>query len=189
MLIYYIFLYNILHITLYIHIYKYTYVHIQNVISTIFTPIFRNFSSGILSKTFETQWQSTPRIINERKAVTIPPKFNPMCQPCDVYFYRQVKDVVKIIQHASDLLRGQREISSREDAIKIHSLTHHPLSARVFEKMIEYTWFSSKLTSNRPSFQNVNEICFPLSLIKRKCNCNGVPFIRCAWCGLPLCFK
>jgi len=37
-------------------------------------------------KTFETQWQSTPRTINERKAVTIPPKCNPMCQPCEVYF-------------------------------------------------------------------------------------------------------
>ena len=61
-----------------------------------------------------------------------------MCKPCDVYFYRQVKDVVKKIQNASDLLKEQREIASCEDAIKIHSLTLHQLSASVFEKMIEY---------------------------------------------------
>ena len=97
--------------------------------------------------------------------------------------------MVKIVQHASDLLKGQREIPSREDAINIHSLTHQKLSAPIFEKMIEYTWFASKLTSTRWFFQNVNEVGFPLSLIKRKCNCNGVPFIKCAWCGLPLCFK
>jgi len=112
-----------------------------------------------------------------------------MCKPCDVYFYRQVKDVVKKIQNASDLLKEQWEIASREDTIKIHSLTHHQLSAPVFEKMIEYAWFASKLTSSRPIFQNVNEVCFPLPLTKRKCNCNGVPFINCVWCGLPFCFK
>jgi len=119
----------------------------------------------------------------------IPPKCTPMCKPCDVYFYRQVKDVVKKIQNASDLLKEQWEIASREDTIKIHSLTHHQLSAPVFEKMIEYAWFASKLTSSRPIFQNVNEVCFPLPLTKRKCNCNGVPFINCVWCGLPFCFK
>jgi len=62
-----------------------------------------------------------------------------MCQLCDVYFYRQVKDVVKKIQNASDVLKEQLEIASHEDAIKIHSLTHHQLSAPVFEKMTEYT--------------------------------------------------
>ena len=46
--------------------------------------------------------------------------------------------MVKKIQNASDLLKEQREIASCEDAIKIHSLTLHQLSASVFEKMIEY---------------------------------------------------
>jgi hypothetical protein len=46
-----------------------------------------------------------------------------MCQPRDVYFYRQV-DMVKIIQYASDLLREQRE-TPREEAVKIYFLTHH----------------------------------------------------------------
>jgi hypothetical protein len=109
----------------------------------------------------------------------IPPKCTPLCQPYDVYSYRQVKDVKKT-QNTSDVLKEQREIASREDTIKINSLTHHQLNAPVFEKMIEYTWFASKLTSTRPIFQNVNEVFFPLSLIKRKCNCNGVPFINCA---------
>jgi hypothetical protein len=60
----------------------------------------------------------------------IPPKRTPMCQPCDVYFYRQVKDMVKKIQNASDLLKEQREI----DAIKTHSLTYHQLSAPVLKR-------------------------------------------------------
>jgi hypothetical protein len=85
-----------------------------------------------------------------------------------------MKDVDKIIQHSSDLFRGQREIPSREDAIKIHSLTHHQLSAPVFEKLNEHAWFALKLTSTTPFFQNVNEVCFPLCLTKRKCNLTGI---------------
>jgi hypothetical protein len=43
-------------------------------------------------------------------------------------------------------LKEQQEIASREDVIKIHSLTHHQLSAPLFEKMIECAWFASKMT-------------------------------------------
>jgi hypothetical protein len=57
-----------------------------------------------------------------------------MCQPCDIYFYRQVKDVVKKIQNASDFLREQWKTASHKDAIKIHSLTHHQLSAPVLKR-------------------------------------------------------
>ncbi|KYM98426.1 hypothetical protein ALC62_10866 [Cyphomyrmex costatus] len=51
----------------------------------------------------------------------IPPKCTPLCQPCDVYFYRQVKILIKKLQNAPTLIKNQREIASREDAIKIHS--------------------------------------------------------------------
>jgi len=118
----------------------------------------------------------------------IPPKCTPLCQPCDVYFYRQVKNLLKRLQNAPTLLQEQREISSREDEIKLHSLILHQLSAPVFNYMIQYAWFASKLTSDRAIFLNVNEICFPSSLIKHKCSCGKVGFIQCAWCTTVLCF-
>jgi hypothetical protein len=92
------------------------------------------------------------------------PKCTPLCQPYHVYFYCQMKNLIKKLQHASDLLKEQREITSREDAIKIHSIVRHQLSAPVFENMIKYAWFASKLTSNRSIFNNVNEVCFPVTL-------------------------
>ncbi|KAG5342857.1 TRY5 protein, partial [Acromyrmex heyeri] len=40
----------------------------------------------------------------------IPLKCTSLCQPCDVYFYHQVKDFIKRLQNASILLKEQREI-------------------------------------------------------------------------------
>jgi hypothetical protein len=119
----------------------------------------------------------------------IPSKCTPFCQPCDVYFYRQMKIFIKKVQHASDLLKEQREITSRVDAFKIHAIVHHQLSAPVFENMVKYAWFASKLTSNRSVFNNINEVCFPVTLTRKKCICNGVPFIKCSWCEVTLCLK
>lgn len=55
----------------------------------------------------------------------IPLKCTPLCQSCNVFFYRQVKDFIKRLQNAPTLLQEQREISSCEDVIKIHSLILH----------------------------------------------------------------
>lgn len=118
----------------------------------------------------------------------IPPKCTPLCQPCDVYFYRQVKNFLKRLQNAPTLIQEKREISSREDIIKIHSLILHQLSAPVFSPMIKYAWFASKLMVDRTIFLNVNEVCFPISLLKKKCICEKVGFIKCAWCESVLCF-
>ena len=38
-------------------------------------------------------------------------------------------------------------------------------------------------------FNNVNGVCFPVTLMWKKCICNGVSFIKCAWCEVTLCFK
>jgi hypothetical protein len=118
----------------------------------------------------------------------IPPKCTPLCQPCDVYFYRQVKILIKRLQNNSALLKDQREIASREDAIKIHSLVHYQLSAPVFSPMLKYAWFAAKLIQDRSVFLNVNDVCFPLALLKKNCACNNVSFIKCAWCEQNLCF-
>lgn len=64
----------------------------------------------------------------------IPPKCTPFCQPCDVYFYRQVKNYIRHIQNAPYLLQHNKEFTSREDMIRIHSLIHYQLQGPLYEK-------------------------------------------------------
>lgn len=118
----------------------------------------------------------------------IPPHCTPYCQPCDVYFFRQVKNFIKKIQNAVDVLQSDKQLSSREDVIKIHSLIHHQLSADIFKNMLSYAWYSAKLVSERSLFGNVNQICFPSDVWKFKCKCEKVAFIRCSICKKYLCF-
>ena len=64
----------------------------------------------------------------------IPPKCTPLCQPSDIYFFRQVKNLVSRIQNASTLIAENREISDRENIIKLHSIIHNQLSSPVLKK-------------------------------------------------------
>ena len=59
------------------------------------------------------------------------------------------------MQNASELLKEQREIASREDSLKMHSIAHYQLSAPAFEETIKYAWFASKLIPERSICQNV----------------------------------
>lgn len=118
----------------------------------------------------------------------IPPKCTPLVQPCDVYFYRQVKNFIKRLQNSSHLIEQNREITSREDCLKIHSIVHHQLSSPVFENMIKYAWFASKLSDDREIFMNVNEVCFQVENLKKACECKNSAFIRCARCFITFCF-
>lgn len=119
----------------------------------------------------------------------IPPHCTPYCQPCDVYFFRQIKNFIKKLQNSAEVIQTKRQLSTREDAIKIHSLIHYQLSAPIFKDMIKYAWYASKLLPNRSLFANVNEVCFANNIRQSKCDCTACAFIRCAICRKYLCFS
>ena len=111
----------------------------------------------------------------------IPPHCTPFCQPCDAYFFRQIKNFIKKIQNAIEILQNNRELLRREDAIKIYSFIHNQLSAPVFNAMIKYSWYAIKLISHRFIFFNVNQVYFP-DVRKAKCSYNNMAFIKCSYC-------
>lgn len=119
----------------------------------------------------------------------IPPKCTPIIQPCDVYFYRQVKNLIKHLQNSAYLIEQNREINSREDCIKIQSIVHHQLSSPIFNEMIKFAWHAAKLSEDRDIFLNVNNVCFPTDLLKNHCSCKNSAFINCARCQKIFCFK
>ena len=118
----------------------------------------------------------------------IPPRCTPFCQPCDVYFFRQVKLLISRLQNIPYLLEEGRHVNRREDKVKIHSLVHNQLSAPLFHEMIKYAWSASKLLPERTVFMNVNDVCFPTDLRTKKCNCGNFSFIKYSWCRKILCF-
>ena len=95
---------------------------------------------------------------------------------------------LKKLQNSPDLLKTSGEITSGKDEIKIHSLILHQLSSTGFSDMIKYAWFASKLIEERTIFTNLNEMCFPISLLKNLCTCKTATFIKCAWCRQKLCY-
>ena len=94
------------------------------------------------------------------------------------------------IQNAPGLISYRRELSTREDCIKIHAIIHNQLSAPIFSAMIRYAWFASKLTDKRINFMNVNRVCLTLDIATNKCSCENMnaAFMKCSWCRKCFCF-
>lgn len=106
----------------------------------------------------------------------IPPHCTPYCQLCDIYFFHQVKNFNKKFHNSQEIVQRRKELSTQEDAIKIHSIIHHQLSSPVFTPMIKYAQFSSKFIPERNYFHNVNQIYFPPDIKKSYCGCNKNSF-------------
>ncbi|XP_076667942.1 uncharacterized protein LOC143368768 [Andrena cerasifolii] len=110
----------------------------------------------------------------------IPPKCTPLCQPCDVYFFRRIKNFIARLQNAQTLVSENRDITDRANIIKTHAIIHNQLSAPIFKDMLLYAWYASKLSSEKKVFCNVNQVCFPINLKEMTCSCNNPCLIKCA---------
>ena len=121
----------------------------------------------------------------------IPKKTTDQIQPLDVFFNRQMKVILPRLYDRVLLDELDINMSERNNIIRLMSLTHNQLSAKVLHPMIQYAWYASGYTDKHPgSFKTVGEVCFSFDAsICAVSSCDAAPFICCSWCDKPLCFN
>jgi hypothetical protein len=122
----------------------------------------------------------------------IPKKTTSMIQPCDVYYNRQFKHIVRQMYDHVRLYELDVNLAQRNNIIKMNSLAYNQLSSPKFNSMIRYAWYQSGYMKQNPgTFENVKEICF--SFDDSRCHIHRckdfTPFIKCSYCSKVLCFK
>jgi hypothetical protein len=105
-----------------------------------------------------------------------------------------IPDLEKFMQTFSDYVILQQEdvnLHSRNEIIKLQSLTHNQLSSPRFKNLFQYAWYRSGYLDTHPGdFLNPVHFCFFKKKNISKCSiCGMAAFIRCAWCGEYFCFK
>jgi len=124
--------------------------------------------------------------------LTIPKKTTGIIQPLDVFGFRIWKNFVRTFSDNVILQEENINLHSRNEIIKLQSLTQNQLSSPRFKNLFKYSWFKSGYVETRPDhFQNPVEYCyFKTEKHVPKCSiCGKAAFMRCAWCGEYFCFK
>ncbi|CAF1435566.1 unnamed protein product [Adineta ricciae] len=92
------------------------------------------------------------------KRLVIPKKTTDKIQPLDVFHNRQMKS---IIRHAYDRVMLDQlpiSMSTRNNIIRLVSLTHSQMSSKIFHGLIRYAWFASGYTDKHPGdFKTVDQ--------------------------------
>jgi len=125
------------------------------------------------------------------KLMVIPGKTTSTKQPCDVYFFRQWKELTKRIYHRVALDQLDVDLRNRDAIIKLQSLVHNQLSSAIFRPLISFAWSScGYIPQQYPEFLNVIEVCFSFKLDNcSENNCGESAFICCSHCRRTLCFE
>jgi hypothetical protein len=130
--------------------------------------------------------------VNNRPEIclrVIPEKCTPLAQPLDTTFHRQLKYLAREILSGLEIFVNVDGVSqednwnTRKGVIRLQSFLHFQLCAPIFKPMIRYSWFSSGLLTDKPSFKNVKEACFTFEnsdpLTCQVPSCRGQRFLKC----------
>ena len=112
----------------------------------------------------------------------IPKETTDQIQPLDVFFNRQMKVIPRRLYDCLLLDELDINMSERNNIIRLMSLTHNQLSAKVFHPMIQYAGYASGYTDIHPgSLKTVSEVCFSFDApICAAPSCDAAPFICCS---------
>ena len=120
------------------------------------------------------------------KRIIIPKHTTDELQPLDKYFNRQMKNFLETLYNGLSLDQIAINMAERNGIIKLVSLVYDQMSAPVFRKMVQYSWYASGLSVFDPSpFSNINDACFPRERGHVECDdryCHETVFMTCAHC-------
>lgn len=121
----------------------------------------------------------------------IPKSTTKYIQPCDVFFFRQYKIIVKRIQEIIRKVYFEEESvkpHNREFILKMHSLVYNQLSSNLFNPMIQFAWIKSGYSDRLEdfTFENTKQIMF--SNIEDCYICETIGFLVCSHCRKSICF-
>ena len=128
---------------------------------------------------------------NDIQICRIPKHTTGIIQPLDVYFFRPFKNFLKYLSDTVLLMDIDCILHVRNNVMRMISLVMNQFASPRFKPMIEYAWFKSGYTSEKPpGFVTPVQYCFKFDQDFRKCAlCEGVCFLKCGWCQASLCFQ
>lgn len=139
--------------------------------------------------------QRDPKLYQSLKnfiRMEIPKKTTCLIQPCDVYYNRQYKYLIRQTYDYVRLYDLEINLSQRNNIIKMNSLVYNQLSSPRFNLMLKYAWYQSGYLKQNPGvFENVKEVCFSFKesyCQMQQCD-DSLPFIKCSHCNIVLCFE
>ncbi|XP_032691723.1 uncharacterized protein LOC116854168 [Odontomachus brunneus] len=171
---------------------KLTSNHVKTWLKEVFFP-----NVGPQSVLLLDSWSGhCPNIIAETRTdyatdivfLTIPAGTTGQIQPLDVYGFRLWKNFIRHFSDTVLLLNLAIELHTRNNILKLQSLTHHQFSSPRFQSLFRYAWFKSGYVEIRPTeFQTPVEFCFQRDS-KVNCDiCGETAIITCSWCKKSLC--